>query len=402
VLTTGSALVFDGTTLANTGKFSKTRVSAGTTGTPVSEQAFVYTDGSALSGVYGVNAHQSTNATWLNFVVTNAAGAASTAATLDFNGNLGLGVTPSAWVGNTALQVGSVGAVSSSTTGGTTLSYNAYSTSAGWAGKYINNGYASIYEQVGGAHYWLTAPSGTAGNVISFTQAMTLDASGRLVVGNTSTVSKFEVNSGTNLGGLLIGFNGGSSNFYDADTQYFRTGNGTERARIDSSGNLLVGTTSQYSSGKVNVLGTAFTNGIVYRDAANNYTFLGQNSAGTNTFLVNYNGNVTNTNNSYGAISDIKFKENIVDTTPKLDKLNQVRIVNFNLIGEEQKQLGVIAQELEQIFPSMVDEAPDKDEEGNDLGTTTKSVKYSVFVPMLIKALQELDAKFEAYKATHP
>ena len=78
-------------------------------------------------------------------------------------------------------------------------------------------------------------------------------------------------------------------------------------------------------------------------------------------------------------------------------------MVNYNLKeGQTQKQLGVIAQELETVFPSMIEETPDRDVEGNDLGTTTKSVKYSVFVPMLIKAVQELKAEFDAYKATHP
>jgi uncharacterized secreted protein with C-terminal beta-propeller domain len=114
---------------------------------------------------------------------------------------------------------------------------------------------------------------------------------------------------------------------------------------------------------------------------------------------VRDSGNVENVNNSYGAISDIKLKENITDATPKLDKLNQVRVVNYNLIGEEQKQIGVIAQELEQIFPGMVEETADRDTEGNDLGTTTKSVKYSVFVPMLIKALQEQQTTIEALEA---
>jgi len=111
-----------------------------------------------------------------------------------------------------------------------------------------------------------------------------------------------------------------------------------------------------------------------------------------NRMFIFGNGNVANLNNSYGSISDIKVKENIVDATPKLEKLNQVRIVNYNLIGETQKQIGVIAQELEQIFPSMIDVTPDIDTEGNELGTTSKSVKYSVFVPMLIKAIQEQQA----------
>lgn len=107
-------------------------------------------------------------------------------------------------------------------------------------------------------------------------------------------------------------------------------------------------------------------------------------------FRVLANGNVQNTNNSYGAISDIKLKENITDTTPKLDKLMQVRIVNFNLKSEKNtKQIGVIAQELEKVFPSLVDEFCDVDEKGIEIGTKTKAVKYSVFIPILIKAIQE-------------
>jgi uncharacterized protein YaiE (UPF0345 family) len=116
-------------------------------------------------------------------------------------------------------------------------------------------------------------------------------------------------------------------------------------------------------------------------------------------FRVADSGNVTNTNNSYGAISDIKLKENIIDSSPKLQDLLKVKVKNFNFIGSEEKQIGVIAQELEEIFPAMIDESPDKDKDGNDLGTTTKSVKYSVFVPMLIKAIQELKAELDELKS---
>ena len=135
-------------------------------------------------------------------------------------------------------------------------------------------------------------------------------------------------------------------------------------------------------------------------DTTNRY-YSGYNSvSGGDTFRVYTNGNVVNTNGSYGSISDIKLKENIFDTTPKLDKLLQVRVVNYNLKNQpDQKLIGVIAQELEQVFPGMVDETPDHDAKGNDLGTTTKSVKYSVFVPMLIKALQEANAKIDALTA---
>jgi hypothetical protein len=112
-------------------------------------------------------------------------------------------------------------------------------------------------------------------------------------------------------------------------------------------------------------------------------------SGTTNEFSVRDSGNCVNTNGSYGAISDIRLKENIVDTSPKLEDLLKVKIRNYNLKTEPSlKQIGVIAQELEEIFPGMIEETLNR-----ETNETTKSVKYSVFVPMLIKAIQELSAK---------
>jgi hypothetical protein len=67
------------------------------------------------------------------------------------------------------------------------LAYNAFVNSSG---SYIYNitTNASRYEQLAGQHKWFTAASGTAGDPISFTQAMTLDASGNLLVGGTSAL----------------------------------------------------------------------------------------------------------------------------------------------------------------------------------------------------------------------
>jgi trimeric autotransporter adhesin len=98
-------------------------------------------------------------------------------------------------------------------------------------------------------------------------------------------------------------------------------------------------------------------------------------------------------NNSYGTYSDVKLKENIVDATPKLDKLNQLQVRNFNFKDDDLTQIGFIAQEFEQVFPGLVEESQDRGPNGEILETTTKSIKTSVLVPMLVKAIQELNAK---------
>jgi hypothetical protein len=257
---------------------------------------------------------------------------------LDSSGNVGIGVTPSTSSTTGGLQLKGGASIYSYGTTDTTIGNNVVYNSTQ---KYIANGFASFFQQYQGAFYWNTAASGTAGNTVSFTQAMTLTASGVLRVGTASNI---------------------------------------DSAAIEA----------YWSS-----------NGFASRVVDNAYfLYSGLNSTGGRTFLVLGTGNVQNTNNSYGAISDIKLKENIVDASPKLADLMQVKVRNYNLKSDPtQKQIGVIAQELETIFPSMIDESSDKDAEGNDLGTTTKAVKYSVFVPMLIKAVQEQQEIIESLKA---
>lgn len=104
---------------------------------------------------------------------------------LNASGNLGLGVTPSAWGSvSKAIQMGAFASVfgSSSNFGG--LATNRYNDNAN--NRYIGTGASALYEQGNGIHYWYNAPSGTAGNVISYTQAMTLFSTGNLAVGTTT------------------------------------------------------------------------------------------------------------------------------------------------------------------------------------------------------------------------
>jgi hypothetical protein len=111
-------------------------------------------------------------------------------------------------------------------------------------------------------------------------------------------------------------------------------------------------------------------------------------------FVVFSSGNVQNTNNSYAGISDEKLKDNITDATPKLEKLKQVKVRSYNFKDEPDfKQIGVVAQELETVFPNLVETIDDQ-----DMGLT-KSVKYSVFVPILIKAIQEQQTIIESLTA---
>ena len=157
-------------------------------------------------------------------------------------------------------------------------------------------------------------------------------------------------------------------------------------------------------AGSGSVLEVANSNGA----GTTNYIMIGRHSSasingGTSSYVVYTNGNVQNTNNSYGSLSDAKLKENIVDAASQwLDiKALQVRKYNFKEETGQQThtQIGLIAQEVELVSPGLVSEAPDRDEDGNDLGTVTKSVNYSVLYMKAVKALQEAMGRIETLGA---
>jgi hypothetical protein len=190
-------------------------------------------------------------------------------------GNLGLGVTPSAWrSAEKAIQIGSY-TILSDISRYSGFGNNYYTNSSN-QNIYLNTDGASLYQQFNGSHYWYNAPSGTAGNAISFTQAMTLDASGRLGIGTTSPLARLHVVSvngaaGNTLptnataifdqaGNNLISISGGSTDeagvfmpratsaYYSGvarlDTNLIFRNNDAERMRITSGGNVGIGTTS--------------------------------------------------------------------------------------------------------------------------------------------------------------
>jgi hypothetical protein len=185
---------------------------------------------------------------------------------LDSSGNLGLGVTPSAWGASfKALQISPRGAFFSSTNNDTVVANNYYNNNTN--NIYLQNGFATAAVQNNGQHQWYTAPSGTAGGTISFTQAMTLDASGNLGIGTTSPTVPLDVQSNSSGTGVIIRgrvtANTGTLRFYanngttqqakfEANDSVVEIGsitnvplllytNGSERARITAAGIFLVG-----------------------------------------------------------------------------------------------------------------------------------------------------------------
>ena len=168
----------------------------------------------------------------------------------------------------------------------------------------------------------------------------------------------------------------------------------TERMRITGAGSVWMQTNN-------NVLYVSTTQG-----AGTTYEVIAAGHTGTSitafsaSFRVWSNGNVVNTNNSYGAMSDIKLKENIVDASSQWDDLKALQVRNYNFKeGQTHTQIGLVAQEAELVSPGLVSESPDRDEDGNDLGTVTKSVNYSVLYMKAVKALQEAMERIETLEA---
>jgi hypothetical protein len=128
----------------------------------------------------------------------------------------------------------------------------------------------------------------------------------------------------------------------------------------------------------------------------------GQDST-ANRFIIYSNGNIVNVNNSYGAISDVKLKENIIDASSQWDDIKALTVRKYSLKADNldaPNMLGVIAQEVEAAgMGGLVYESPDLDKDMNDLGTVTKQVNYSILYMKAVKALQEAMDRIETLEA---
>lgn len=211
----------------------------------------------------------------------------------------------------------------------------------------------------------------------------------------------------------------------------FKAGNGSEAMRVDNAGNLLVGVTSgNYhrlykaasqdwaveiaNSGTVNPYGLLLSFPTITTASTGSFIFC--NDGGATRMLVSGNGNIQNANNSYGAFSDLKLKENITPARSYWDDYKQLEWVNYNLKADPagNKLLGGIAQQFETVFPAVVEESQDMAERQVEIdgvlqfnedetpkmeryatGEVTKGIKYSIVNTIGEIVLQEAQARIE-------
>jgi hypothetical protein len=303
---------------------------------------------------------------------------------LDSSGNLGLGVTPSAWgSARKALQVGQASIANSTAANDVfELSANRYLNS-GSADTYIGNGYATAYQQGTGGHRWYTAPPGTAGNPITFTQAMTLDASGNLGLGTTSATAKLDVYNASNdvymalrTGSAEMTFNTGTGFTGSTATSIWNKSaipmvfgtNSAERARIDASGNLLVGTTSQIGAGKVCSVANINAGAFRTTATANSYTALyaGRDGNAGNAVEFWYSSatqvgsvSVSSVATLYNTTSDYRLKTVIGPVTNASQRIDALEPVEYEWKADGSRTRGFLAHKFQEVYAGSVSGAKD-------------------------------------------
>jgi len=262
-----------------------------------------------------------------------------------------------------------------------------YATTAGSApnGSNINNYYDSTAGNGYGFRFWNGSDTYKIhmGNVAEYHYGPVTDYSIKFNMDSNGSTRGFTW--GQNGATPIASLNVGNGNMQVAGT-FYAEGNMASVVAADVDVISSINTSASYYH-------ACFVGSITAVGSTSSYYLYGQQNTSSVSLKIFTNGNIENTNNSYGAISDIRLKENIKDATPKLEDLMKVKVRNYNLIGESNKQLGVISQELEAIFPNMIQESTNMGE-----SMKIKGVKYSVFIPMLIKAIQEQQIQIEELK----
>jgi hypothetical protein len=181
-----------------------------------------------------------------------------------------------------------------------------------------------------------------------------------------------------------------------AGASIFYNQNGLERARIDSSGRLLLGTASNFDASYKQSIFIDSTGGTVYRNTTSgtHYPLAFQTNTGT------YVGSIstTSTATTYTTFSDYRLKENVTAVTDGITRLRQLKPSRFNFIAEPGKIVdGFLAHEAAEVVHECVTGEKDAMDVGGN--PVYQGIDQSKLVPLLTAALQEAIGEIESLKA---
>jgi hypothetical protein len=350
----------------------------------------------------------------------------TTAVTIDTSQNVGIGTSPSSeQAGSTFLQVSasssySTAVLSSTRTFGDnfrigTIAFELPNNTATYRVRALIDGNmtGSTANKYGGYLTFATAPD----NVASPSERMRIDSSGNVGIGTSSPASKFhvsstgavpvQISSTQSSAYLQLNSSGGGSGIAsngDALT-FFTSVNGTERARINSSGNVLIGCTATPSASV----------GGIQLQGGQSAQFIQTSALSTGGYdhwnLYNGNGLVghvytSSSSTTYATSSDYRLKENIAPMTGALDKIAQLKPVTYKWKVDGSDGQGFIAHELQAVVPDCVTGEKDAvetylDDEGNEqTRIKPQGIDTSFLVATLTAAIQEAKALIDAQAET--
>jgi hypothetical protein len=312
------------------------------------------------------------------------------------SGNVSIGSTNNGTSGALDVSIGSV-----STSGGITL----WSPTDSEGGINFGDGYTGTDRYRGSISYRHDVDSMKF--LTSSAERMRIDSSGNIGIGTSSPTTTLDVYGNINLRGgynltwggayganipTIIGTNGAGANisFYPAGST------SGESMRIDSSGNFLVGTTSQIGAGKTSIAfdrtsqwGMAINN--TSSTAPNPATMIEFQYAGTSNGYIQSNGSST----SYNTSSDHRLKENVSYDFDATTRLKQLRPARFNFIADADTTVdGFLAHEVQSVVPEAITGTHNEvDDDGNPV---YQGIDQSKLVPLLVKTIQELEARIVA------